>query len=150
MDPWSAYAAESISSTSLSDRNQEIRKLRQQVQDLTGVLEAICLTQRQLSEREVQSDWFSQHWKSWHNGWWHDEEWTKTPAVGSWWDDAKSSWNSWQDLDRWAAPFTYPSRKWDVSEPTTFPGFSAGHELSGLDGAGIRGWKNLNGSTSTT
>ena len=96
-DLWSAYAAEGISSTSLSDRDQEIRELRQQVQDLTGVLKAICLTQRQLPEREVQSDWFSQHWKSWQDGWWHDEEWTKTPAVGSWWDDAKSSWNSWQD-----------------------------------------------------
>ena len=114
---WTAYAAEGISSTSLSDRDQEIRELRQQVQDLTGVLEAMSLTQRQLSEREVQSDWFSQNWKSWQDSWWHDEEWTKTPAVGSWWDDAKSSWNSWQDLDRWAAPFTYPSQRWDVSEP---------------------------------
>ena len=75
MDPWSAYAAEGISSTSLSDRDQEIRELRQQVQDFTGFLEAISLTQRQL-------DWFSQHWKSWQDGWRHDEEWTETPAVG--------------------------------------------------------------------
>ena len=126
-DLWSAYAAEGISSTSLSDHDQEIRELRQQVQDLTGVLEAMSLTQRQLSEREARSDDFSQHWKSWQDGWWHDEEWTKTPAVGGWWDNAKSSWNSWQDLDRWAAPFTYPSRKWDVSEPPTFPGFSANY-----------------------
>ena len=58
-DLWSAYAAEGISSTSLSDRDQEIRELRQHVQDLTGVLEAISLTQRQLSEREARSDWFS-------------------------------------------------------------------------------------------
>ena len=108
-DPWSADAAEGISSTSLSDRDQEIR-------DLTGVLEAISLTQRQLSEREVQSEWSSHHWKSWQDGWWHDEEWTKTPVMGSLWDEATSSWNSWQDLDRWAAPFTYPSRMWDVSE----------------------------------
>ena len=121
------HAAEGISSTSLSDRDQEIRELGQQVQDLTGVLEAISLTQRQLSERETQSDWFSQHWKSWQDGWWHDEEWTKTPAVGSWWDGSKSSWNSWQGLDRWAAPFAYPSRKWDVSESPTFPGFSANY-----------------------
>ena len=34
-------AAEGISSTSLSDRDQEIRELRQQVQDLTGVLEGL-------------------------------------------------------------------------------------------------------------
>ena len=34
-DLWSAYAAEGISSTSLNDRDQEIRELRQQVQDLT-------------------------------------------------------------------------------------------------------------------
>ena len=52
-DLWSAYAAEGISSTSLSDRDQEIRELRQQVQDLTGVLEAISLTQRQFSEHEL-------------------------------------------------------------------------------------------------
>ena len=82
-DLWSAYAAEGISSTSLSDRDQEIRELRQQVQDLTGVLEAIRLTQRQLSEHEARSDWFCQHWKSWQDGWWHDQRWTKTPMVGS-------------------------------------------------------------------
>ena len=105
---WSACAAEGISSTSLSDRDQEIRELRQQVQDLTGVLEA------------------SQHWKSWQDGWWHDQRWTQTPVVGSW-DTAKSSWNSWQDLDRWTAPSGYPSRKWDISEPPTFPGFSANY-----------------------
>ena len=176
IDPWSAYAAEGISSTSLSDRDQEIRELRQQVQDLTGVLEAMSLTQRQLSEREARSDYFSQHWKIWQDGWWHDEKRTKTPAVGSWWDDAKSSWNSWQDLNRWVAPFTYPCRKWDVSEPPTFSGFSANYlmlrkavlrwkmttdhlveklgtkVMNSLDwnGAGIRGWKNLHGSTSTT
>ena len=40
-DLWSAYAAEGISSTSQSDRDQEIRELRQQVQDLTGVLELV-------------------------------------------------------------------------------------------------------------
>ena len=125
-DLWSACAAEGISSTSLSDRDQEIRELRQQVQ-VTGVLEAISLTQRQLSQHEARSDWFSQHWKSWQDGWWHDQKWTKTPVVGSWWDDAKSSWNSWQDLDCWAAPFSYPSRKWDISEPPTFPGFSANY-----------------------
>ena len=45
-DLWSAYAAEGISSTSLSDRDQEIRELRQQVQDLTGVLETLSHTQR--------------------------------------------------------------------------------------------------------
>ena len=42
-DLWSAYAAEGISSTSLGDRDQEIRELTQQVQDLTRVLEATCL-----------------------------------------------------------------------------------------------------------
>ena len=126
-DLWSAYAAEGISSNSLSDHDQEIRELRQQVQDLTGVLEAMSLTQRQLSEREARSDCFSRHWKSWQDGWWHDEKWTETPAVGSWWDSAKSSWKSWQALDRWAGPFTYPSRKWDVSEPPTFLGFSANY-----------------------
>ena len=123
--PWSAYAAEGISSTSLSDRDRGTRELRQQIQDLTGVMEAISLTQRPLSEREARSDWFSQHWKSWQDGWWHDQRWTKIPAMGSWLDDAKLSWNSWQDLDRWTAPSGYPSRKCDISEPPTFPGFSA-------------------------
>ena len=47
-DLWSAYAAEGISSTSPSDRDQEIRELRQQVQDLTGLLETLSLTQRQV------------------------------------------------------------------------------------------------------
>ena len=126
-DLWSACSAEGISSTSLSDRDQEIRELRQQVQDLTSVLEAFSLTQRQISEYETRSDWYSQHWKSWQDGWWHDQRWTQTPVVGSWWDTAKSSWNSWQDLDRWTAPSGYPSRKWDISEPPTFPGFSANY-----------------------
>ena len=126
-DLWSASAAEGISSTSLNDRDQEILELRQQVQDLTGVLEAFSLTQRQLSEHETRADWYSQHWKSWQDGWWHDQRWTQTPVVGSWWDDAKLSWNSWQDLDRWTAPSGYPSRKWDISEPPTFPGFSANY-----------------------
>ena len=67
-DLWSACAAGGISSTSLSDHDQEIRELRQQVQDLTGVLEAMSLTQRQLSEREARSDYFSQRWKSWQDG----------------------------------------------------------------------------------
>ena len=116
-DLWSAYAAEGISSTSLSDRDQEIRELRQQVQDLTGVLETLSHTQQQ---------WYPQHWKSWQDGWWHDQRWTQAPAVGNWWDDAKL-WDSWQDLDRWAAPSGYSSRKWDISEPPTFPGFSANY-----------------------
>ena len=123
-DLWSAYAAEGISSTSLSDRDQEIRELRQQVQDLTGVLETFSLAQRQISERETRADWYSQYWKSWQDEWWPDQRWTQTPVVGSWWDDAKLSWDSWQDLDRWAAPSGYPSRKWDISVPPTFPGFS--------------------------
>ena len=126
-DLWSAYTAEGISSTSLSDRDQEIRELRQQVQDLTGVLETFSLTQRQISEHETRADWYSQHWKSWQDGWWHDQRWTQTPVVGSWWDDAKLSWTSWQDLDRWTAPSGYPSRTWDISEPPTFPGFSANY-----------------------
>ena len=124
---WSAYAAESISSTSLSDRGREIRELRQQVQDLTGVLEAFSLTQRQISEHETRADLYSQHWKSWQDGWWQDQRWTQIPVVDSWWDDAKLSWNSWQDLDRWTAPSGYLSRKWDISEPPTFPGFSANY-----------------------
>ena len=54
-DLWSVYAAESISSYSLNDRDQEIRELRQQVQDLTAVLEAFSLTQSQISEHETQA-----------------------------------------------------------------------------------------------
>ena len=69
-DLWSAYAAEGIASTSLSDRDQEIRELRQQVQALTGVLETFNLTQRQISEHETRAYWYSQHWKSWQDGWW--------------------------------------------------------------------------------
>ena len=109
-DLWSAYAAEGISSTSLSDRDQEIRERRQQVQDLTGVLETLSLTQRQSSEREIRADWYPQHWKSWQDAWWYDQRWTQASAVSSWWDDAKL-WDSWQDLDRWAAPSGYSSRK---------------------------------------
>ena len=88
------------------------------------VLKAFSLTQRQISEHETRADWYSQQWKRWQDGWWHDQRWNQTPVVGSWWDDAKLSWNSWQDLDRWT-PSGYPSRKWDISEPPTFPGFSA-------------------------
>ena len=60
-DLWSAYAAEGISSTSPNDRDQETRVLSQQVQDLTGVLEAFSLTQRQIPEHETRADWYSQH-----------------------------------------------------------------------------------------
>ena len=69
--PWSAYAAEGISSASLGDRDQaqEIRELRQQVQDLTRVLEAISLTQAQLPERERHPGWSSDQWKSWQDSW---------------------------------------------------------------------------------
>ena len=49
----------------MNDRDQEIRELRQQVQDLTMVLEAFSLTQSQISDRETRADWYSQHWKSW-------------------------------------------------------------------------------------
>ena len=122
-DLWSAYAAEGISSTSLSDRDQEIRELRQQVQDLTGVLETFTLTQRQISQHETRADWYSQHWKIWPDGWWHDQRWTRTHVVGSWWDDAKLSWNSWQGLDRWAVLLVIPL------EPPTFPGFSANYMM---------------------
>ena len=125
-DLWSAYAAEGISSTSPSDRDQEIRELRQQVQDLTGLLETLSLTQRQGSERETRADWYPQQWKSWQDGWWHDQKWTQASAASSWWDDAKL-WDSWQDLYRWAAPSGYSSRKWDISEPPAFPGFSANY-----------------------
>ena len=47
--PWSACAAEGVTSASQGDRDQteEIRELRQQVQDLTRVLEAISLAQPQ-------------------------------------------------------------------------------------------------------
>ena len=48
----SGYAAEGISSTSLSDRDREMRELRQRVQDLTGVREAFSLTQRQILNTE--------------------------------------------------------------------------------------------------
>ena len=106
-DLWSAHAVEGISSTSLSDRDQEIRELRQQVQDLTGLLETLSLTQRQSSERETPADWYSQHWKSWQDGWWHSQRWTQDPAVGSWWDDAKLR-DSWQDLYRWALLLVIP------------------------------------------
>ena len=61
-DLWSAYAAEGISSTSLSDRDQEIRELRQQVQDLTGVLETTVvpstleiLARRMVARSEMDS-----------------------------------------------------------------------------------------------
>ena len=117
------------SSASLGDRDQaqEIRELRQQVRDLTRVLEAISLTQRQLSEREVHPWWSSNQWKSWQDSWCRDENWISSTAVGNWRVDAKSSWNSWQDLDHWAPSLSLPSRKWDVSEPPSFPGFTANY-----------------------
>ena len=84
-----------------------------------------ALAERQLSEREVHPGWSSDQWKSWQDSWWHDEEWTSSTAVGNWWDDAKSSWKSWQDSDHWAPSLSLPSRKLDVSEPPSFPGFTA-------------------------
>ena len=51
-DLWSSYAAEGISSTSLSDRDLEIRELRQQVQDLTGVLETLSHTITEFQRRQ--------------------------------------------------------------------------------------------------
>ena len=125
-DLWSAYTAEGISTTSPGDRDREIRELRQQVQDLTRLLETLSSAQRQGSERETRADWCSQQWKSWQDGWWHDQQWTQASAASSWWDDAKL-WDSWQDLYRWADPSVYPSRKCDISEPPAFPGFSANY-----------------------
>ena len=174
-DLWSAYTAEGISTTSPGDHDREIRELRQQVQELTGLLESLSSTQRQGSERETRADWYPQQWESWQDGWWHDQKWTQVSAASSWWDDAKL-WDSWQDLYRWADPSVCTSRKWDISEPPAFLGFTRklsdveegcseveddhrspcgevgyqGHELFGLDGAGIRGCKDFRGSTSAT
>ena len=125
-DLWSAHTPKGISTTSPGDRDREIRELRQQVRDLTGLLGTLSSTQRQGSERETRAAWGSQQWKSWQDGWWHDQKWTQASVVGSWWDDAKL-WDSWQDLYRWAAPSGYSSRKWDISEPPAFPGFSANY-----------------------
>ena len=102
-DLWSASSAEGISTTSPGDRDREIREFRQQVQDLTGLLETLSSTQRQGSERETRADWCSQQWKSWQDGWWYDQKWAQASAASSWWDDAKL-WDSWQDLYRWAEP----------------------------------------------
>ena len=68
-----------------------------QVQDLTRVLEAVSLTQRQLSEREVHPGRSSDQWKSWQDSCFRDEEWTASAAVGNWWADAMSSWNSGEE-----------------------------------------------------
>ena len=59
--PWSAYAAAGVPCESQGDRDQvqEIRELRQQVQDLTRVLEAISLTHTQPRERDVLPGWSS-------------------------------------------------------------------------------------------
>ena len=99
-DLWSAYTAEGVSTTSPGDQDREIRELRQQVQDLTALLESLSSTQRQGSERETRADWYPQQWESWQDDWWHDQKWTQVSAASSWWDDAKLWWNSWQDLDR--------------------------------------------------
>ena len=88
-----------FSEASLGERDQaqKIRALRQEVQDLTRVLEAISIAQRQLSEREVHPGWSSDRWKSWQDSWFRDEEWTASAAVGNWWADAMSSWNSGEE-----------------------------------------------------
>ena len=125
-DLWSAYTAEGISTTSPGDHDREIQELRQQVQDLTGLLESLSSTQRQGSERETRADWYPQQWESWQDGWWHDQKWTQVSAASSWWDDAKL-WDSWQDLYRWGDPSVCTSRKWENSEPPAFPGFTANY-----------------------
>ena len=56
--PWSAEAAEGLTSEPQSDRDQA-QELRQQVQDLTRALEAISLTNPQLLERDVLPGWSS-------------------------------------------------------------------------------------------
>ena len=170
--PWSAYAAEGISSSSPGDRDQaqEIRELRQQVQDLTRVLEAISLAQAQPPERDVHPGWSSDRWRSWKDNWWDDRERTSSAGASNWWDDGKSSWDFRQDSDHWAPSFSPPSRKWDVSEPPTFPGLTANylvwrkavlrwkmttdHPVEKLGNKvmnsleGILGWENLHGSPS--
>ena len=125
-DLWSAYTAEGVSTTSPGDQDREIRELRQQVQDLTALLESLSSTQRQGSERETRADWYPQQWESWQDDWWHDQKWTQVSAASSWWDDAKF-WDSWQDLYRWADPSVCTSRKWDISEPPAFPGFTVNY-----------------------
>ena len=142
------------------------------MQDLT-VLETLSLTQRQGSERETRADWYPQRWKSWQDGRWHDQKWTQASAASSWWDDAKL-WDSWQDLYRrsfWlflskVGYFRTSRVSWvlcklsDVEEgcseveddhgsPCGEAGYQ-GHELFGLDGASIRGCKDLRGSISAT
>ena len=97
--------------------------LDRQVQDLTALLESLSSTQRQGSEREIRADWYPQQWESWQDDWWQDQKWTQVSAASSWWDDAKI-WDSWQDLYRWADPSVCTSRKWDISEPPAFPGFT--------------------------
>ena len=65
--PWSANAAEGATSEPQGDRDQaqEIREHRQQVQDITRVLEAVSFTHSQPRERDVLPGWSSDQWGSW-------------------------------------------------------------------------------------
>ena len=49
--PWSAYAAEGVSSESQRDQSQQTQELRKEIQDLARVLEAMSLAQSQPPER---------------------------------------------------------------------------------------------------
>ena len=133
--PWSACAAEGVSSDSQWDQSKEIQELRQEIQDLARVLEAVSLAQSQPPER---NGWSSDQWKSLKTHWWDDTGWNSSSGTAS---------------------HSLPPRKWDTTEPASFPGLAArswkrnappgretrkkGHELSGLDGAGFCGRENL-------
>ena len=161
-DLWSAYAAEGISSTSLSDRDQEIREPRQQVQDFTGVLETLThttvvpstleiLARRMVARSEMDSSSCSGQLVGRceivglvaRSGPLGRSFWLFLSKVGYF----RTSHVSWvlrklSDVEEGCSEVED-----DHGSPCGETGYQ-GHELFGLDGASIRGCKDLHGNTS--
>ena len=166
-DQQERHAAEGISFTSLSDRDQEIRELRQQVQDLTGVLEAFSLTQRQNTKHELTGTLNTGKVGKTDGGTIRDGLklllWgaggtmrNYRGILGKIWIDGllslvipRTSRVSWvlcklSDVEEGRSEVEDDHRS-----PCGETGYQ-GHELFGLDGASMRGRKDLHGSTSAT
>ena len=69
---------------------------------------------------DVLPGWSSDQWRSWKINWWDGAGWTSSASTGNWWNDATSSWDSWQGPFHWATSHPSPRRKWDITEAPQF------------------------------
>ena len=89
--PWSACAAEGV--------NSEPQGKRDQAQ---GIREHRTAGARPYeSSRGAASGTRRSSWVA---------RWTSNASTSNWWDDAKSSWDFWQDPFHWATPHSSPPR----------------------------------------